>query len=538
MKIKRITASILLTLFIVTAIPKITVFAEEFTDGDYIYRIEDNCAVIIKASGILSGDVIIPNTLGGMPVTKIEYEGFMTNNAFCELKNITSVTLPDTMVSISTYSFWLCSGIEKVIIPSSVTNIEGGAFAGCISLTEFIVSDENPVYQSIDGILYTKDGKEIVAYPGGGINEFTVPESVTSIGELSFCGSLVKNVVIPKNVSNIGRFAFSECPELENVTVYNKSAVIGENAFLTNAFSSENNITIYCPDSSTAQEYAIANETPYVIIEVESNDPYTPGDVTGDGKINLTDVSLILKHIAKWEVTLNTDAADVTVDDKVNLADVSLILKYIAKWDVVLGSSDNSSVNESWKAAYSEYLSQNLSRDSQWFTYQKGEGRFIIEDINADGIPELFIIDINGSTEIITYKNDTLRKFHFTHAKYQTAGIPVHYEDIKYHKDGDYILIGLNRYVPIEDTGVGYVKYVQDCIHLEKDGVHYFNHFDPDFVLEQDWMYWKTYEYTAVTETELHDLFEKYGYLATDHKTLKDSQIYQITPNVIMNILG
>lgn len=62
---------------------------------------------------------------------------------------------------------------------------------------------------------------------------------------------------------------------------------------------------------------------------------YTPGDVNGDNKVNLADVSLLLKHIAKWSVVLNLDAADVTGDGKVNLADVSLMLKYIAKWDVV-----------------------------------------------------------------------------------------------------------------------------------------------------------------------------------------------------------
>lgn len=58
------------------------------------------------------------------------------------------------------------------------------------------------------------------------------------------------------------------------------------------------------------------------------------GDVTGDGKVNLSDISLILKYIAKWDVTLNEKAADVTGDGKINLSDVSLILKYIAKWDV------------------------------------------------------------------------------------------------------------------------------------------------------------------------------------------------------------
>lgn len=62
----------------------------------------------------------------------------------------------------------------------------------------------------------------------------------------------------------------------------------------------------------------------------------TPGDVNRDTKINLADVSLMLKYIAKWDVELDLVAADVNDDTKVNLGDVSLMLKYIAKWDVEL----------------------------------------------------------------------------------------------------------------------------------------------------------------------------------------------------------
>ena len=61
-----------------------------------------------------------------------------------------------------------------------------------------------------------------------------------------------------------------------------------------------------------------------------------PGDVNRDTKINLADVSLMLKYIAKWNVEPDLGAADVTGDGKVNLGDVSLLLKFIAKWDVVL----------------------------------------------------------------------------------------------------------------------------------------------------------------------------------------------------------
>ncbi len=61
------------------------------------------------------------------------------------------------------------------------------------------------------------------------------------------------------------------------------------------------------------------------------------GDVNSDGSVNLTDVSAILKKIAKWDVTVDEAAADPDNNDNINLGDASLILKYIAGWDVRLG---------------------------------------------------------------------------------------------------------------------------------------------------------------------------------------------------------
>lgn len=62
------------------------------------------------------------------------------------------------------------------------------------------------------------------------------------------------------------------------------------------------------------------------------------GDANADGKINLGDVSTMLKKVAKWTVDMATDAADVDVNGKVNLGDAATVLKYIAKWDVRLGA--------------------------------------------------------------------------------------------------------------------------------------------------------------------------------------------------------
>ncbi len=61
-----------------------------------------------------------------------------------------------------------------------------------------------------------------------------------------------------------------------------------------------------------------------------------PGDATGDNKVNIADVTALLKLIAKWDISIDTDAVDVNNDGKINIGDVTLILKYIAKWDVEL----------------------------------------------------------------------------------------------------------------------------------------------------------------------------------------------------------
>jgi len=61
------------------------------------------------------------------------------------------------------------------------------------------------------------------------------------------------------------------------------------------------------------------------------------GDANDDGKVNISDVSAILKHIVGWDIQINTELADVNCDGKINLSDASRTLKYIAKWDIVLG---------------------------------------------------------------------------------------------------------------------------------------------------------------------------------------------------------
>ncbi len=61
---------------------------------------------------------------------------------------------------------------------------------------------------------------------------------------------------------------------------------------------------------------------------------YMPGDVNGDGKVNMKDVNLLLDYVLEYDVTVVLPACDVTGDNKINMKDVNLLLDYVLEYDV------------------------------------------------------------------------------------------------------------------------------------------------------------------------------------------------------------
>jgi hypothetical protein len=124
------------------------------------------------------------------------------------------------VTSIGEGAFSGCSSLTSVTIPNSVTSIGGMAFSGCDSLAAITVAAANTAYSSVDGVVYNKTQTSLIQYPAGKTGSFTIPNSVTSIGDSAFsaCTSLT-SVTIPNSVVSIGRAAFSGCTSLASVTI-------------------------------------------------------------------------------------------------------------------------------------------------------------------------------------------------------------------------------------------------------------------------------------------------------------------------------
>ena len=195
------------------------------------------------------GAVIIPDSIGGLPVTAVD--GF----AFYYSSSLTRVTIPGSVTSVLAYAFYACSSLSNVVFGSSVTNLGSPVFDSCASLSAITVDNGNPLYASEAGILFDKTLTTLIQYPMGLAGSYTIPNRVTAIGNAAFtscasltsvtissnvhnlsdsafenCGSLT-NVIIPNSITNLGARVFSSCGNLNGIIIPDSVRSIGENAF-------------------------------------------------------------------------------------------------------------------------------------------------------------------------------------------------------------------------------------------------------------------------------------------------------------------
>lgn len=213
----------------------------------YIYALNDGKAEIIEAPKEISGAVAVPNKalINGVnyPVKSIG------EKAFEGRYEMTSVTIPSTIISIGDYAFAGCymsdrglknvmfSGssvlrignhsfdscllLESISIPASVTSIGEGAFFNCVKLSSTI---NIPV--GVNAI-------EATTFKGcAELTSVTIPSSVTIIKTHAFSGcSKLKPITIPVGVTTIGDGAFFNCDALEKIVIPEGVLTIGDGAF-------------------------------------------------------------------------------------------------------------------------------------------------------------------------------------------------------------------------------------------------------------------------------------------------------------------
>ena len=150
--------------------------------------------------------------------------------SFC-LFDFTSFTLPEQLEVLESNAFVYCNfnvlRIESTLPAQELLN----SFYDC-TIDAYEVPEDHPLYQAIDGVLFSKDGKTLLAYPGGRMDEhYDVPAGVEHIWPYAFGTDYLKTISLPIGLKTIGNGAFSDCGRLQSIAIPLTVTEIGDYAF-------------------------------------------------------------------------------------------------------------------------------------------------------------------------------------------------------------------------------------------------------------------------------------------------------------------
>ena len=292
----------------------------------------------------------------GSGLTSIEDEGFAGCNSLSTV--YCNATNPPTI-----YASWAFSGYSSdavLYVPDeSVEAYQASAWSNYFTILGL---SQKPVIftVNVDGIPMTfkvtnavegnytvqtygfLGGNSLVpAIPSATEGTVTIPETVvyegvtytvTAIGEFSFTESLLASVSIPRTVSNIGNYAFANCPNLNSVAANRETPA----ALAQDVFMNIGSTAILHVPAGTKTAYDASSWASYFgdgerIVEMGGSE-LEPGDVSGDGAINVTDVTALVSIIlgnASSFTPAQLKAADLNNDGVVNVSDVTALVSII-----------------------------------------------------------------------------------------------------------------------------------------------------------------------------------------------------------------
>ena len=283
----------LILVIVILGATSLTAFAAEnyIVLYGFAFDINSDNEAVIHSYDSRSAEVVIPKTLLDADVVMID------DHAFFGDETITSVSFDNAekLRAIGVSAFHGCTGLGEVAIPLWIKEIGFGAFQNCTGLERLTL--QNGIGEIPAQCFYgcTKLGRVIL------------PESVTAIGERAFmnCDSL-KTVLIPDATQQIADNAFDGCDDL----------------------------VIYCNENSYAQEYALAHDIVYVLMNVEPAALiYKLGDADRDGLVSIMDATVIQRKLVELPVgALFLRAADID-GDGLNILDATKIQRYLADYE-------------------------------------------------------------------------------------------------------------------------------------------------------------------------------------------------------------
>jgi hypothetical protein len=155
-----------------------------------------------------------------------------------EITNYTGTSkdlvIPESINGLTVYSVQgiFNNVVTSVVLPSTIKSIWEDAFRSSPALKSIYVDPGNATYQTVDGVLFTRNLAQLEAYPRAKEGPYSIPTTVQRIRAKAFQFSAnLTRVTVPSSVQEIGRDAFSFCPALRSVVLQDGIKVVDYYAF-------------------------------------------------------------------------------------------------------------------------------------------------------------------------------------------------------------------------------------------------------------------------------------------------------------------
>lgn len=300
---KKLLAKILLFVLAMCLLG-VTAFAD---NANYRYAVQEDGTIQISEYTGKGGNVTIPDTIDGMPVTSI------ARYAFGDNLKITSVTIPESITEIGVRAFRGCEKLTTIKFIGRVPYIDAGAFAGCYKLKSIIV-EPNEATDSYSNV-NDKSGRTAAIEEDAfryciELHDVSPLVGITAIGDNAFDCCIMESFTIPEGVVSIGKQAFSSCVYLHTIEVPASVTFIGEDAF-----DRTNEVYGYTylvgPSGTYAEQYAKENGLRYLICDERVTDSDCT-DLTGTSWECVTPVEVTLNFIENGAFEMFSDGEMIT----------------------------------------------------------------------------------------------------------------------------------------------------------------------------------------------------------------------------------
>ncbi|MGN0470903.1 MAG: leucine-rich repeat protein, partial [Acutalibacteraceae bacterium] len=219
------------------------------------------------------------------------------DNTFYDCSELTDITLSEGVKSIGNLAFENCYNLKEILLPSSLAYINPTAFKQT-KVKKFNVSENSENFTVKDGVLFSRDMTELVAYPvTDSKTEYTVPDGTTKIGDYAFVNNEnLKIITVPQSVTEIGKYAAGIYSALysESYDRISSFMLIGKSGSAAEKYANENDIAFFTGKPSMNSEIFMlkAGETADFVIEnadtknlVFSSSDKSVADIDENGKI-------------------------------------------------------------------------------------------------------------------------------------------------------------------------------------------------------------------------------------------------------------